>query len=97
MDETEKNLNRVLDMTERNGMILFCNETEALFCKRCQVAGSHDRYADAGVAHLLERIENPQITDDPHDGKRRLDQAFSPQKPAVVMDGRMKTTPKKKE
>ena len=61
MDEIEKNLNRVLGMTERNGMILFFDEAEVLFGKRCQVAGSHDRYADAGVAHLLQRIENPQI------------------------------------
>jgi hypothetical protein len=42
----------------------------------------------------LQRIED-------HQGrvilKRRIDQAFSPQKPVVVLDGSMKKTRKKKE
>lgn len=95
--ETEKNLNRVFDMAERNGTILFFDEADALFGKRTQVNDAHDRYADAGVAHLLQRIENHKgLVILTTNGKRRIDQAFSPQKPVVVLDGRTKKTNKKK-
>ncbi len=95
--ETEKNLNRVFDMAERNGTILFFDEADALFGKRSQVKYGHDRYADAGVIHLLQRIEkHPGLVILTTNGKRRIDQAFSPQKPVVVLDGRMKRMRKKK-
>jgi SpoVK/Ycf46/Vps4 family AAA+-type ATPase len=96
--ETEKNLNRVFDMAERNGTILFFDEADALFGKRSQVTDAHDRYADTGVAHLLQRIENYKgLVILTTNGKRRIDQAFSPQKPVVVLDGKMKRMRKKKE
>ena len=59
--ETEKNLRRLFDAAEDGGAILFFDEADALFGKRTEVEDSHDRYANAEVAHLLERIES-------HDG-----------------------------
>lgn len=88
--ETEKNLNRIFDMAERNGTILLFDEADALFGKRCQVKDAHDRYADARVTHLLQRIEkHPGLVILTTNGKRHIDQAFSPHKPVVVLDERM--------
>jgi len=55
--ETEKNLERVFDAAECGGWILFFDEAEALFGKRSEVKGNHDRYANIEVSYLLQRIE----------------------------------------
>jgi len=55
--ETEKNLDRIFDESERvNGVILF-DEADALFGKRSEVSDAHDRYANVEVAYLLQRME----------------------------------------
>ena len=59
--ETEKNLDAIFARTEASGAILFLDEADALFDKRTEVKDSHDRYANAEIAHLLRRIES-------HDG-----------------------------
>jgi hypothetical protein len=55
--ETGKNLKRVFDAAEPSGAILFFDEADALFGKRTEVSDSHDRYANAQVNYLLERME----------------------------------------
>lgn len=56
--ETEKNLQRVFDLMEGSGAILFFDEADALFGKRSEVRDSHDRYANIEVNYLLQRMEN---------------------------------------
>jgi ketosteroid isomerase-like protein len=55
--ETEKNLRRVFDAAEAGGAILVFDEADALFGKRSEVKDSHDRYANAEIDYLLERME----------------------------------------
>ncbi len=55
--ETEKNLQRVFDLMEGGGSILFFDEADALFGKRSEVRDSHDRYANIEVNYLLQRME----------------------------------------
>ncbi len=91
--ETEKNVNRVFDMANRHGSILFFDEADALFSKRTQVQGAHDRYANAEVSHLLQCIEKHQgLVILTTNGKSRIEEAFSPEKPVIVLGG----APKKK-
>jgi len=56
--ETEKNLSRIFEESERSNAILFFDEADALFGKRTEVRDSHDRYANLEVSYLLQRIEH---------------------------------------
>jgi SpoVK/Ycf46/Vps4 family AAA+-type ATPase len=56
--ETEKNLQRVFDLMEGGGSILFFDEADALFGKRSEVRDSHDRYANIEINYLLQRMES---------------------------------------
>lgn len=75
--ETEENLGRAFDAIERSDAIVFFDEADALFGKRTEVSDARDRYANAEVDYLLERMEN-------HDGcvilatnlKENIDEAF---------------------
>ncbi|MFL6576110.1 MAG: AAA family ATPase [Povalibacter sp.] len=51
IDETEKNLDRLLDEAERTSSILFFDEADAIFGKRTEVKDAHDRYANLS-SHL---------------------------------------------
>lgn len=83
--ETEKNINRVFDDAERSGSILFFDGADALFGTR---RGSASQYADAGAAHLLQRIEDHQgLVILTTNGKSRIDQALSKQARVSVMVG----------
>ena len=55
--ETEKNLAALFERAEREGAALFFDEADALFGKRSDVRDSHDRYANAAINDLLQRIE----------------------------------------
>lgn len=55
--ETEKNLSKIFDSAENNGVILLFDEADALFGKRSEVKDSHDRYANLEVSYLLQRME----------------------------------------
>jgi SpoVK/Ycf46/Vps4 family AAA+-type ATPase len=55
--ETEKNLRRVFADAQRSNAVLFFDEADALFGKRTEVKDSHDRYSNAEVAYLLQRID----------------------------------------
>jgi SpoVK/Ycf46/Vps4 family AAA+-type ATPase len=76
--ETEKNLDLLFAKAEEKGWILFFDEADALFGKRTEVKDSHDRYANAEVSYLLQRIED-------YDGlvilssnlKSNIDEAFA--------------------
>lgn len=86
--ETEKNLNDVFDKAETSGSILFFDEADALFGDRNIVKDAHDRFANAVTDYLLQRIERHHgIVILTTNGKRRIEQAFLPQKQAVVMVG----------
>ena len=89
--ETEKNVNRVFDMANRHGSILFFDEADALFGKRTQVQDAHDRYANTEVSHLLQCIENHLgLVILTTNGKSRIEEAFSPEKPVIVLGGTAK-------
>ncbi len=53
--ETEKNLRRLFDATEKGGVLF--DEAAALFGKRGEVKDSHDYYANLEVSYLLQRME----------------------------------------
>ena len=86
--ETEKNINRVFDEAERSGSILFFDGSDALFgTGRGKKAGQSD-YADAGAAHLLQRIEaHKGMVILTTNGESRIDQALSRQAQVSVMVG----------
>jgi SpoVK/Ycf46/Vps4 family AAA+-type ATPase len=56
--ETEKSVDRVFDAAEKGDAVLLFDEADALLGKRTEVKDSHDRYANIGINHLLERIES---------------------------------------
>lgn len=55
--ETEKNLSAIFDTGKHANAILFFDEADALFTKRTEVSSSNDRYANAEIAYLLQKIE----------------------------------------
>jgi hypothetical protein len=55
--ETEKNLSRLFDAAEGNGIVLFFDEADAIFGKRSEVKDAHDRYANIEINYLLQRME----------------------------------------
>jgi SpoVK/Ycf46/Vps4 family AAA+-type ATPase len=92
--ETEKNVNRVFDMANRHGSILFFDEADALFGQRPAARDSHDRYANVEVSHLLQSIEDHQgLVILTTNGKSRIEEAFSPEKPVIVLGGAAKKKP----
>ena len=55
--ETEKNLDRVLDVAERIGATLLFEEADPLFAKRSQVVDRLDRHVAVDTSYLLRRLE----------------------------------------
>jgi predicted nucleic acid-binding protein len=56
--ETEKNISRLFERARHMNVVLFFDEADAFFSKRSEVRDSHDRNANAEVAHLLQEMEN---------------------------------------
>jgi CubicO group peptidase (beta-lactamase class C family) len=56
--ETEKNLAQVLSRAETADVLLFFDEADAIFGKRTETRDANDRYAEAPVHYLLERLED---------------------------------------
>jgi SpoVK/Ycf46/Vps4 family AAA+-type ATPase len=56
--ETEKNISSLFAKARHMNVILFFDEADAFFSKRSEVKDSHDRNANAEVAHLLQEIES---------------------------------------
>lgn len=89
--ETEKNVNRVFDMANRHGSILFFDEADALFGKRTGQGEGHERPGNDGVAHLLHCIEQHQgLVILATNGKRRIEDLFPSEKPVIVLGGAAK-------
>ncbi|MGP3967243.1 ATP-binding protein [Streptomyces sp. 6N223] len=56
--ETEKNLELVFTEADRTDAVLLFDEADAVFGKRSEVKGSHDRYANMESSYLLQRLES---------------------------------------
>lgn len=56
--ETEKQLGAVFSAAESADAVLLLDEADALFGRRTDVRGAHDRYADLDVAYLLDRLDD---------------------------------------
>lgn len=55
--ETEKQLGRLFDLAERAHAVLLFDEADSLLSKRTDAESSNDRYANANVNYLLQRLE----------------------------------------
>ena len=55
--ETDKNISDLFRKAKNINALLFFDEADALFAKRSEVKDSHDRYANADTAHLLQKLE----------------------------------------
>lgn len=55
--ETEKNLARVFEASEKLDAVLLFDEADSLFDKRTEVRDADDRYANLHTNYLLQRIE----------------------------------------
>jgi hypothetical protein len=55
--ETEKNLEVIFNRAEQQDAVLFFDEADVLFGRRTEVRDSHDRYANAAIDYLLQRLE----------------------------------------
>ncbi len=55
--DTQKNLSNIFNEAAKFNNILFFDEADALFGKRTELKDSHDRYANADTAYLLQQIE----------------------------------------
>lgn len=60
--ETEKNLDRIFSQAENLNSILLFDEADALFGKRTEVKDAHDKYANAAIAYLLQKIQQHKGT-----------------------------------
>ena len=55
--ETEKNLEKAFSFAEKNNVILFFDEADAVFGTRSEVHDAKDRYANTEISYLLQRME----------------------------------------
>ena len=55
--ETEKKIGKLFDLAERTQAVLLFDEADSLLGKRTDVSTSNDRFANANVNYLLQRIE----------------------------------------
>ena len=56
--ETERNLGAIFDAAEDGQTVLLFDEADALFARRTEVKSSTDRYANAEVNYLLQRLDS---------------------------------------
>lgn len=55
--ETEKNLERIFTEADATDSVLLFDEADAVFGKRSEVKGAHDKHANMESAYLLQRLE----------------------------------------
>jgi SpoVK/Ycf46/Vps4 family AAA+-type ATPase len=55
--ETEKNIDAVFEAAAKVNTVLLMDEADALFGKRSETTDTHDRFANAEISCLLQRIE----------------------------------------
>jgi hypothetical protein len=80
LGETEQHLDAIFERAEQVGAILFLDEADLLFSKRSDVKDAHDRYANAAVNYLLQRVasyEGPVVLATSLGGE--VDAAFTPE------------------
>jgi len=80
LGETEQHLDAIFERAEQVGAILFLDEADLLFGKRSDVKDAHDRYANAAVNYLLQRVaryEGPVVLATSLGGD--VDAAFTPE------------------
>lgn len=80
LGETEQHLDAIFERAEQAGAILFLDEADLLFGQRSDVKDAHDRYANAAVNYLLQRIaryEGPVVLATNLSGD--VDAAFTPE------------------
>ncbi|MFG2666847.1 ATP-binding protein [Streptomyces sp. NPDC048387] len=56
--ETEKNLERIFTEASAVNAVLLFDEADAIFGKRSEVKGAHDKHANLESAYLLQRMES---------------------------------------
>ncbi|GHB59652.1 ATPase [Streptomyces cirratus] len=56
--ETEKNLERIFTEASAVNAVLLFDEADAIFGKRSEVKGAHDKHANMESAYLLQRMES---------------------------------------
>lgn len=55
--ETEKHVDEIFRIAQKNNFLLFFDEADALFTKRTGIRDSNDKYANVSTAYLLQRME----------------------------------------
>lgn len=55
--ETEKHVDEIFRIAQKNNFLLFFDEADALFAKRTGIRDSNDKYANVSTAYLLQRME----------------------------------------
>ena len=58
--ETQKNIGKIFDEADKCDCILLFDEADAIFSKRSEVSDAQDRYSNAEIAYLLQRMEQYQ-------------------------------------
>lgn len=55
--ETEKHMDEIFHIAQKNRYLLFFDEADALFSKRTGIQDARDKYANVSTSYLLQRIE----------------------------------------
>ncbi len=55
--ETEKHMDEIFHIAQKNHYLLFFDEADALFSKRTGIQDARDKYANVSTSYLLQRIE----------------------------------------
>ena len=75
--ETEKRLEEVFLVAEKNNAILFFDEADSIFGKRSEVNDAKDKYANTEVSYILQRMEEYEgIVILATNYKKNIDEAF---------------------
>lgn len=56
--ETEKNLGEIFNTAQKNNAVLFFDEMDSIFSKRCEIKDSHDKYANVQTSYLLQKMDD---------------------------------------
>ncbi|MCM1113054.1 MAG: ATP-binding protein [Muribaculum sp.] len=55
--ETEKHMDEIFHLAQKNRYLLFFDEADALFSRRTGIQDARDKYANVSTSYLLQRIE----------------------------------------
>ena len=94
--ETEKAIESVLSRIEKNDVVLFFDEADALFGKRSDVRDAHDRYANQEISYLFGFRKVTPLVEDFADVVIRARSRKKPKPKAAGKKAAKKKAPKKK-